>query len=67
MEFYFIKNNMKRVTANIVNDAKRMLGMWRKASKDVGAVIDNDFQLRETASVLGVDYETLKKRLKKDK
>lgn len=43
---------MKRVTSNIVNDARRMLGMWKKASKDTGAVLDEDFQLRETAGLL---------------
>lgn len=54
---------MKRITTNIVNDAKKILGMWEKASKETGATMDKEFHIRETASILWVEYEKLLKKL----
>ncbi len=54
---------MVRVTSNIVNDAKKMLSAWKRASEETWATFDRDFQIRECAGLLRVDHEVLKKRL----
>ena len=54
---------MIRITKDIAETARRLLASWKLASKQIGVKEDKDFQIREVASVLGVDHETLKKKL----
>lgn len=56
---------MARITSNIVNDARKTLKAWRAASKQTGATFDEEFQTRECAGLLGVDFQLLWKRLRK--
>lgn len=58
---------MARITSNTLNDARKMLGAWKSASRQTGAKFDEEFQMREVASFLGVDYVMLSFRLKKKK
>ncbi len=41
-----------RITKDIVEQAKRLLQSWEKASKDVGVEKDKDYQIREIANLL---------------
>ena len=54
---------MIRITKDILESAKKLLASWKLASKQIGVKEDKDFQIREVASVLGVEHENLKKKL----
>lgn len=54
---------MKRLTQQILEEARKMITAWIAANPEG----DIDWYLREIASIKGVEYRILKKKLKKDK